>query len=98
MDEVITKSENLNLPVSGITSDIGSDNLVFWRVKGVTCGKKYELVFRNPVREDSEVFKLPDPVHLLKSVKCLRENNGTITLRADVIEEEGQPRASSCKL
>ena len=95
LDEVITKAENLNLLVSGITSDMGSDNLAFWRAKGVTGGKKDKLVssFRNPVREDSEVFVLPDPVHLMKSVKSMLENNGTITLPADVIEEEGLPSA-----
>ena len=37
--------------------------------------------FPNPACENSKIYCLPDPVHLMKAIKSMMESNATITLR-----------------
>lgn len=91
IDSVIEKADKAGANIVGVTSDMGADNLAFWRHKGITGGRSQRLIspFSNPAKKDSKIFVLPDPVHLMKAIKHMMESNVTITLPEDIVEEEG---------
>lgn len=91
IDSVIEKADKAGANIVGVTSDMGADNLAFWRHKGITGGRSQRVIssFSNPAKKDSKIFVLPDPVHLMKAIKHMMESNVTITLPEDIVEEEG---------
>lgn len=91
INKVITRAEQAQLKVCGVTSDMGPDNLAMWRALGITGGEFQKLIssFRNPVRPEAEVCVMPDAVHLFKSIKSAMESNKFIQLPADIVAAEG---------
>lgn len=93
IDEVVYRTEKASLYVCCVTSDMGPDNLAFWKTCGVSTGRKGEVKssFPNPVREGEQVTILCDAVHLMKSFKTMLETNRIVELPADIVKEEGLP-------
>ncbi|KAK3926681.1 DNA transposase [Frankliniella fusca] len=93
IEEIILKTEceSVGLRVSNVTSDMGADNLAFWRAFGVK-GNRKEVIssFTNPLRPNAEVFLLPDVVHLMKNTKAMLESYGTIELPSAILKAYGE--------
>jgi hypothetical protein len=92
VNKVIRRTEATTLRVSGITSDMGPDNLSMWRANGIS-GRKQDVEvkcsFTNPARPESKIYVMPDAVHLFKSIKTALESNGVIILPPEIVAEEG---------
>lgn len=90
--EVIRRTEATTLRVCGVTGDMGPDNLSMWRANGIS-GRKTDVEvkcsFPNPARPESQIYVVPDAVHLFKSIKSALENNKVIILPPEIVEEEG---------
>ncbi|KAE8745825.1 hypothetical protein FOCC_FOCC007472 [Frankliniella occidentalis] len=89
--ETTTKAESIGFKVAAITSDMGPENLSSWAAYGVVGNRcKLRSSFCNPGR-NSEVFVLPDAIHLFKGIKSTQESNTIIKLPADIVASGGLP-------
>lgn len=90
--QVMRRAEKIRLRVAGVTTDMGAENLAFWKVFGVggSRGETPISSVQNPFR-NAPFFILPDGIHLLKAIKTAMESNKIITLPAEIVESEGLP-------
>jgi hypothetical protein len=93
LTEVLVRLEKVGLRACSITSDMGPDNLAWWRVFGIDaprCGP-VKCSIPNPGREGGVVYVLPDAPHLFKAIKKMLESNGSIMLPPAVVKENNLP-------
>lgn len=87
VDEICKKAADVGLRVAAVTSDMGSSNRAMWRTYGIKSTRFDDPVNSvvHPVDENSRLFFIADPPHLIKNLKSLLVRNMAIVLPGDVV-------------
>lgn len=84
------RAENFGLKVATVISDMGSDNLSFWRACNIGYKNgEVRYTIPHPARPQEKLCIMPDSVHLFKNIRSMLERQKVIYLPQSVLHSQG---------
>lgn len=91
--QIIVKTEEIGFHVNFLTSDMGSGNVGFWKLLGISTGRfsRISNYITHPFDTNRYLYIIGDPPHILKNLKQSLVSNETIILSNETITKYNLP-------
>lgn len=91
--QIIEKTEKIGFHVNFLTSDMGSGNVGFWKLLGISTGRfsRISNYITHPFDTNRYLYIIGDPPHILKNLKQSLISNETIIISNDIVTKYNLP-------